>query len=95
MIRIRIGIIDAGVMGVDVPQVLTHAQDDVVLTEFPDDSLTRTKGRRYQNRRLNRLSPFSKKSYKTPNERISQITFTTEYQQLHDVDFDLRDILHC
>jgi 3-hydroxybutyryl-CoA dehydrogenase len=83
----RIGVIGAGVMGVGVAQALAQTQHDVVLIDINDDILNRAKGQIYQNIRLGRLFNPPKESDKTPDELISQINFTTDYQQLHDVDF--------
>lgn len=83
----RIGVIGAGVMGVGVAQTLAQTQHDVVLIDINEDILEHAKGQIYQNIRLNRLFNPPQDSNKTPNEIISQITFTTDYTQCHDVDF--------
>lgn len=87
MILKRIGVIGAGVMGVGVAQALAQTQHDVVLIDIQDDILAQAKDQIYQNIRLSRLFNTPKESDKTPDELISQITFTTDYQQLKDVDF--------
>ena len=74
-------------MGVGVAQTLAQTQHDVVLVDICDDILGQAKGQIYQNIRLSRLFNPPQESDKTPDEIISQITFTTDYQQLHDVDF--------
>jgi 3-hydroxybutyryl-CoA dehydrogenase len=83
----RIGVIGAGVMGVGVAQALAQTQHDVILIDICDDILAQARDQIYQNIRLSRLFNPPKESDKTPDELISQITFTTDYQQLHDVDF--------
>lgn len=87
MILKRIGVIGAGVMGVGVAQALAQTQHDVVLIDIHDDILAQARDQIYQNIRLSRLFNPPQESDKTPDELISQITFTTDYQQLHDVDF--------
>lgn len=87
MILKRIGVIGAGVMGVGVAQALAQTQHDVVLIDIHDEILAQARDKIYQNIRLSRLFNPPKESGKTPDELISQITFTTDYQQLHDVDF--------
>lgn len=87
MILKRIGVIGAGVMGIGVAQALAQTQHDVVLIDIQDDILAQARDQIYQNIRLGRLFNPPKESDKTPDELISQITFTTDYQQLHDVDF--------
>lgn len=87
MILKRIGVIGAGVMGIGVAQALAQTQHDVVLIDIQDDILAQARDQIYQNIRLSRLFNPPQESDKTPNELISQITFTTDYQQLHDVDF--------
>ncbi len=87
MILKRIGVIGAGVMGIGVAQALAQTQHDVVLIDIQDEILAQARDQIYQNIRLSRLFNSPKESDKTPDELISQITFTTDYQQLHDVDF--------
>ena len=83
----RIGVIGAGVMGIGVTQALVQTQHDVVLVDISDDILEQAKNQIYQNIRLGRLFNAPKETDKSPEELITQITFTTDYQQLHDVDF--------
>jgi 3-hydroxybutyryl-CoA dehydrogenase len=83
----RIGVIGAGVMGVGVAQALVQTQHDVVLIDIHDDILAQAKDQIYQNIRLSRLFNRPQESDKSPDELISQITFTTNYQKLQDVDF--------
>lgn len=87
MILKRIGVIGAGVMGIGVAQALAQTQHDVVLVDICDDILDRAKGQIYQNIRLGRLFNSSPETGKSPNEILEQITFTTDYNLLHDVDF--------
>ena len=87
MILKRIGVIGAGVMGIGVAQALAQTQHDVVLIDIQDEILAQARDQIYQSIRLSRLFNPPKESDKTPDELISQITFTTDYQQLHDVDF--------
>jgi 3-hydroxybutyryl-CoA dehydrogenase len=83
----RIGVIGAGVMGVGVAQALAQTQHDVILIDIHDDILAQAKDQIYQNIRLSRLFNRPQESDKSPDELISQITFTTDYQKLQDVDF--------
>jgi 3-hydroxybutyryl-CoA dehydrogenase len=90
----RIGVIGAGVMGVGLAQALAQTQQDMVLVDIHDNILAEARDRIYQNICLTRLFDFSPESDKTPDERISQITFATDYKQLRGVDFVLRDVSH-
>ena len=83
----RIGVIGAGVMGVGVAQALAQTQHDVVLIDIHDDILAQAKDQIYQNIRLSRLFNRPQETDKSPDELISQILFTTDYQQLQDVEF--------
>ena len=83
----RIGVIGAGVMGVGVAQALAQTQHDVVLIDIHDDILAQAKDQIYQNIRLSRLFNRPQETDKSPDELISQIHFTTDYQQLQDVEF--------
>ncbi len=83
----RIGVVGAGVMGVGVAQALVQSQHDVVLLDIHDDILGQAKDQIYQNIRLSRLFGSANSSDKSPEELISQINFTTDYQQLHNADF--------
>ncbi len=87
MILKRIGVIGAGVMGIGVAQALAQTHHDVVLIDICDDILAQAKDQIYQNIRLSRLFNRPQESVKSPDELISQITFTTDYQQLKNVDF--------
>lgn len=87
MILNRIGVIGAGVMGVGVAQALAQTQHDVVLIDIHDDILAQARDKIYQNIRLSRLFNHPKEADKSPDELISQINFTTDYQQLQSVDF--------
>jgi hypothetical protein len=79
----RIGLIGVADIGVGVLPLLANTQHDVVLTEIHDDILIRTRGRSYQNNRLNPLNSPSKYFGKTPSEQ-AQNFFTTDYPKLHD-----------
>jgi 3-hydroxybutyryl-CoA dehydrogenase len=83
----RIGVIGAGVMGVGVAQALVQTHHDVVLIDICDDILAQAKDQIYQNIRLSRLFNRPQESDNSPDELISQITFTTDYQQLQNADF--------
>ena len=83
----RIGVIGAGVMGVGVAQALAQTQHDVVLIDIHDDILAQAKDQIYQNIRPSRLFNRPQETDKSPDELISQIHFTTDYQQLQDVEF--------
>ncbi|MCA9942024.1 MAG: 3-hydroxybutyryl-CoA dehydrogenase [Anaerolineales bacterium] len=74
-------------MGVGVAQALAQTQHDVVLIDIHDDILAQAKDQIYQNIRLSRLFNRPQETDKSPDELISQIHFTTDYQQLQDVEF--------
>lgn len=92
MILKRVGVIGAGVVGAGI----AHAciQHDMVLIGNHDDIFALAKDQINQKFYLNRLFNSPKNYDKTPNELISQITFTIDYQQRQDIDFALRNILH-
>lgn len=83
----RIGVIGAGVMGVGVAQALAQTNHDVVLIDIGDDILATAREQIYQNIRLSRLFNPSPDPAPSPEELLSHITFTLDYQQLQDVDF--------
>lgn len=83
----KIGVIGAGVMGVGVSQALAQTDHDVVLIDINNDILDHAKGEIYQNIRLGRMFAKSQADEKSPAEITARITFTTDYEQLHDVDF--------
>lgn len=83
----RIGVIGAGVMGIGVAQTLAQTQHDVLLVDINSNILDNAKSEIYQNIRLSRLFNSTIEPCKTPEEEFSHITFTTDYSQLHNVDF--------
>lgn len=83
----RIGVVGAGVMGVGVAEALARTQHEVVLVDIEDNILDCAKGQIYQNIRLSRLFRAAQESDENIDDIMARITFTTDYQQFHDVDF--------
>jgi 3-hydroxybutyryl-CoA dehydrogenase len=88
----RIGVIGAGVMGVGVAQNLAQTQHWVTLVDISDEILARSRAEIYKNVRYGRL--FDKSSSQIePDQVVAQITFTTDYQALADVDFVVENVI--
>jgi 3-hydroxybutyryl-CoA dehydrogenase len=83
----RIGVVGAGVMGVGVAEALARTQHEVVLVDIQEDILDCAKGQIYQNIRLSRLFRSAQESDENIDDIMGRIILTTDYEQLHDVDF--------
>lgn len=90
MILKRIGVIGAGVRGLGN----TQTQHRVMLIDIRNPIFTQVGNHIHPDLRLSPLFNLPPELNKTPDELISQITFKTEYQYLHDVDFAVRDVFH-
>lgn len=87
----RIGVIGAGVMGVGVAQNLAQTDHQVVLVDVTNTALEQAKAQITQNVRFAKLLGAKSEQRSFPIENpaavLDRITFTTDYQQLHDVEF--------
>ena len=92
----RIGVIGAGVMGIGLAQNLAQTNHQVVLVDVTTSALEQAKTKIQQNVRFAKLlnakagkdAPVLPASAITdPAAVLGQITFTTDYALLHDVDF--------
>jgi 3-hydroxybutyryl-CoA dehydrogenase len=86
-----IGVIGAGVMGTGVAQNLAQAGYQVVLVDRTTEILEHSREDIYQNVRLQALFRKSNEVY-DPDTIISQIYFTTDYQQLKAVEFLIENV---
>ena len=83
----KIGVIGAGVMGRGVSQDLAQTGHDVVLVDISDDILDSARQEIYQAVRFHSFLNRNEGSSYDPDEVISRIHFTKDYQQLGDVEF--------
>lgn len=86
-----IGVVGAGVMGVGVAQSFAQSGYQVVLIDLSDEILVHAKEEIYNNVRF---QSFFKKSedVEDPDEVISRIHFSTDYQLLKDADFVVENV---
>ncbi|GAA2672068.1 3-hydroxyacyl-CoA dehydrogenase family protein [Streptomyces lunalinharesii] len=87
----RVGVIGAGIMGGGVAQSLATAGHDVVLIDVSKDILDSTATRIRTELRLSRLVGATKEPVDT-DRALRAITFTTDYADLHDVDFVIENV---
>jgi 3-hydroxybutyryl-CoA dehydrogenase len=88
----KVGVIGAGVMGIGVSQALAQTNHQVVLIDISDDVLEKAAVEIRRNVRLGRL--FDKSTgQESPDEVLSRITFTQDYNLLHDVDFVVENVV--
>lgn len=87
-----VGVIGAGVMGHGVAQNLAQTNHNVILVDLSDEILEKSKTEIYKNLRFGRL--FNKSATaENPNDTLANITFTTDYEQLHNVDFVVENVV--
>ena len=86
-----IGVIGAGVMGTGVAQNLAQAGYQVILVDRTTEILEHSREEIYQNVRLQTLFRKSNEVY-DPDTIISQIYFTTDYQQLKAAEFLIENV---
>ena len=81
-----VGVIGAGVMGIGVSQSLAQTDHNVILLDISDKILEDAKQEIKNNIRLQQLLTKNKKA-KQPNDILSKITFSTDYQFLQKAEF--------
>lgn len=86
----KVGVIGAGVMGTGVGQVLAQSEHDVVLVDITDEVLEHAET---QIRNSIRMQSLFGRQGPGADEAIARIRFTTDYQQLHDVDFVVENVV--
>lgn len=87
------GVIGAGVMGRGVAQNLAQMNHQVVLIDLDDIILEKAKQEIYQTVRLQSLFNKNASVSSNPDEVIQKINFTTDYQQLKNVDFVVENVV--
>ena len=88
----KVGVIGAGVMGTGVAQNLAQTNHDVVLIDISDQVLERGRASIRNALRLHRML---NKQAEMPSidDMIGRIAFTTDFDQLHDVDFVIENVV--
>jgi len=86
-----IGVVGAGVMGSGVSQSLAQTGHRVVLLDVSQEVLEHTKNEIKENIRLQSLFTKSEK-VESPDEVLRQITFSTDYQLLSNVEFVVENV---
>lgn len=86
-----VGVIGAGVMGVGVAQNLAQTNHRVVLVDLSDEILERSK--KELRNGLRALAMFNKKAAVDSKEVTARIQFTTDYNQLANVDFVVENVI--
>ncbi|MEM7535283.1 MAG: 3-hydroxyacyl-CoA dehydrogenase family protein [Chloroflexota bacterium] len=80
-----VGVVGAGVMGRGVSHALAETGHDVILLDLSDEILESARNEIKTNVRM--YSVFSKDKSIKPNDVLSRITFSTDYELLADVDY--------
>jgi 3-hydroxybutyryl-CoA dehydrogenase len=86
-----VGVVGAGVMGKGVSQDLAQTGHRVILLDVSQDILEHAKSEIKENIRLQSLFTKSEKA-ESPDEVLRQITFSTDYQLLSNVDFVIENV---
>jgi len=87
----NVGVIGAGVMGSGLAQNLAQTEHNVILIDIAEEILTRSKQNLVRNIRFQQM--FNKNvKLEDPEKTIRQITFTTDYHLLHEVDFVIENV---
>lgn len=87
-----VGVIGAGVMGIGVAQNLAQTNHQTVLVDINDDILEKARTEIYKNVRFGRL--FDKgMSQEDPEVVLERIHFTTNFEDLHDVNFVVENVV--
>lgn len=81
-----VGVVGAGVMGIGVSQSLAQTGHNVILLDIDDKILEQAKQEIKNNIRFQQLFTKNKKANQ-PDDILSKITFSTDYQFLHNAEF--------
>lgn len=87
----NVGVIGAGVMGSGLAQNLAQTGHKVILIDIAEEILTRSKQNVVQNIRFQKIFHNNVK-LEDSRKTIKQITFTTDYHLLHEVDFVIENV---
>lgn len=82
-----IGVIGAGVMGMGVAQNLAQVGYQVILVDISTEILAHAKEEIYNKIRLQVLFQKNKETVLDPDSIITQINFTTDYQQIKQAEY--------
>lgn len=85
MERQTVGVIGGGVMGIGVAQNLAQTNHHVVLIDISDDILNHARQQIKQNMRFQAF--FKKTNNENTTNALDQITYSTNYHALRNVDF--------
>jgi 3-hydroxybutyryl-CoA dehydrogenase len=88
----REGVIGAGVMGIGIAQNLAERGHQVTLIDISDEILQKAESQIYNNIRQARMLGRSNNG-ETISDIMARITFTVEYDPLHDVDLVVENIV--
>lgn len=87
----KMGIVGAGVMGIGIAQSFAQHKYEIILIDISEKILIKAKEKIISNLRFHKM--FNKSSEAIDIEEIiSRITFTTEYDQLKQVDFVIENV---
>ncbi len=89
----QVGVIGAGVMGSGVAQNLAQKGFKVVLVDIADAALERAKKEIYNNVRFQGFMKKDKSRLDNPDDIISKIVFTTDYEQLKSVYYVVENVV--
>ncbi len=81
-----VGVVGAGVMGIGVSQSLAQTGHNVILLDIDDKILEQAKQEIKNNIRFQQLFTKNKKANQ-PDDILSKIKFSTDYQFLHNAEF--------
>lgn len=87
----KIGVIGAGVMGVGVAQNLAQTGHDVVLVDLDNEVLGKARNEIEKGVRFGRM--YTPDLDNDTSSVMPRIQFTTDYQQLHDVQFVVENVV--
>jgi 3-hydroxybutyryl-CoA dehydrogenase len=88
----HVGVVGAGVMGIGVAQFLAQSGYRITLVDISEEILNRAKSDILKNLRF---APMFDKSASqdSPQEVLSRIYFTTNYELLQDIDFVVENVV--
>lgn len=89
----KVGVVGAGVMGSGVAQNLAQTGHQVVLVDLTDEILDECRDDIRQNVRMGALFGKKKKGAEGPDEILQRIRFTTDYEDLDDVQFLVENVV--